>query len=326
MIFPNKQKNFLKKSVAIVLLAVTLSFSPVQTKQADALWGEVMQQMLKQVLEYINDNIQHIIVGALKQTAAKMINEQIANLISGSSSQDSKIIGNYKDFLYTEPLEQTKLFMNDYLTQMVSGRGSASSYIPNPGFGGGAGGGYSTQLVQMARRATIEPVKKKLDTTFDPSNAIKITGDNVDLSGFSKFTDSDGINNPLTFEAAAKDAFNNRMAIEQEAARMEGMVGKGMRSTRSGDTITTPGAIIADTMVNALDIGNKIIAGAQGMPEVITAIVTQVVTQTIETGIGKAAENVQRGGGSSNWGNGGQSQGSETSNWVNPDTGKPFGQ
>jgi hypothetical protein len=249
--------------------------------------------------------------------------EQVSNLISGTSSGDSKIIGNYKDFLYTEPLDNAKLYMNDYLTQLTSGRGSASSYIPNgsTGFGSGMGESYASTLKSVALKSTIEPVATKFDYPGNP-------GENLFADGFNnldKLVDPEKTNNPWTIEKDAQQKFQQRLEAEQTAAFAESIAGKGMRSTKSGDTITTPGALIADNMANVMDLGNKIIAGSQSIPEAITAVVTQIITQSISSGIGKAAENVQREGNVSNWVNpDNQSSNNETSNSVDPATGQPY--
>lgn len=325
MKFSGGKKHTLKKTLVITILALALFFAPPTTPKAHA-WAFVAQEQLRTVMDMIMKNIQGIIIGALKQMAVKMINEQVANLISGSSSQDSKIIGNYKDFLYTEPMENTQVYMNDYLSQMVSGRGSASSYQamgPGGGFGSGAGGSYNTILIDIAKKATIEPVMEKVGYVGNP-------GDNLFNDGSLKnlMTFSEGPNSPWGAKQAALQEFSTRFMIEQSAAQMEGSVGNGVRSTKNGDTITTPGALIAENMANVMDLGNKVISGATTVPEVITGVVTQIITQAIETGIGKAAENIQREGGASNWINPDTQAASnnETSNWVNPDTGRPFGQ
>lgn len=322
MKFSNNKKIVLKKSLAIPVLALALFFSPVQTPKAHA-WAFVAQETLRTVMDTLKDQMMGIVMGALKQMAAKTINEQVSNLVSGTSSQDSKIIGNYKDFLHTEPLDNTKVYMNDYLTQMVSGRGSASNYIPtgSSGFGSGTGGSYSAMLVDIVQKNVIEPQDLKPDYVGNPSENMFEGGS---MENFNKYLS--GVNNPWAFELYAQQKFQERLEVEKNAAFAESIAGKGMRSTRSGDTIITPGALIADNMANVMDLGNKIIAGSQSIPEAITAVVTQIITQSISNGIGKAAENVQREGNVSNWVNPDTqaTSNNETSNYVDPNTGWPF--
>ena len=315
------QNNFFKKTILIAFLAFSLSLAPIQTQKADALWGEVMQQFLKQALEEIAKYTKGYILGSLKQMAAQMINEQIANLISGTSSGDSKIIGNYKDFLYTETTAQANLFLNDYLSQMTGGKGSLSNYIPAEGFGGGSGGNFSQQLVEMAKKATLEQVTMQVDYIGDPGQNMFANGN---LDNFNKYLS--GVNNPWAFQLHAQQKYQERLEIERDAARTEALIGQGFRSTKQGDSIITPGSIVVDAASNVMDLGNKIIAGATSVPEAITATVTQIITQSIESGIGMASQIVEREGGSSNWINPDTQANSnnETSNWINPDTGKPM--
>jgi hypothetical protein len=180
-------------------------------------------------------------------------------------------------------------------------------------------------LRDLALKATSEREEVETDYVGDPGQNLF---ENGKLDNFLKYTDPGKINNPLTFRLNAEREFNERLKIEKDAARLEGEIGDGMRSVKSGETVTTPGSIVAATMVNVMDLGNKIIAGATSVPEAITATVTQIVTQAITNGIGKAAENVQREGKASNWINPdtNRTMNSETSNWIDPDTGRPFGE
>lgn len=318
------QKNnfYSKKSILVLFLIVSLFFAPIQTPRAHA-WAYAKQEALRSVLDKVADQILGVIMGALKTAAAKMISEKVSDLVSGTSSQDSLIISDYRDFLYTEPLDDTKVYMNDYLTQMVSGRGSASNYVPSgsSGFGSGTGGNYSAMLVDIVQKNIIEPEELKPDYVGNPSENMFEGGN---LENFNKYLS--GVNNPWAFELYAQQKFSEQLEIRQNAAMAEGIAGKGMKSTRSGDTIVTPGALTADNLASVMDLGNKIVSGAQSIPEVITGVVSQIITQSISNGIGKAAENAQREGKASNWTNPDTqaTKNNETSNSVDPATGQPY--
>lgn len=315
----NIPKNFFPKTLMIVIVATTLSLAPVKTQKAEAFWGEIMQQFLKQALELIQDNIQGIIMGELKQIAAKTMNEEVANLVSGSSSQDSKIIGNYKEFLHTDPKKETDRYMKELLTDITGGRGSLSNYIPSgEGFGGGNGGSYNAQLVEMVQNSVINTPTPTVDYIGDPRQNLFDEPGNLD-----KYVS--GINYPLKLQVYTQQKYQERLEIEKDAARTEAIAGQGFKGTRKGDTIITPGSLIGDNMADVMDLGNKVIAGAQSIPETITAVVTQVIAQTIENGVGKASENVQREGPKSDWVNPDtqKTTTAETSDWINPDTNKP---
>lgn len=290
------KKHFLLKIFSISFLAISLLIMPIRTPEANALWGEMPAQILGNSLATMRAQILGMIMGSLKQAAIQAISSKISGIVGGSSSQNSKIIGNYTDFLHTAPQNKTNLYMNDYLSQITQGRGSNSSYIPNnEGFGNGAfvGGltndNYKAQLVVSAKAVTNERTEANATYIGNPSQNMFSAGN---MDNFNLYLS--GINNPWAFNLNAEQKYQERLTIEQDAARTEAIAGRGFKSTQQGGTITTPGSLTADIMASAQTVGLNSLANAQSVPEVITAVVQGIISKTIQNGVGNAQGNAQK--------------------------------
>ncbi|MDP1884059.1 MAG: hypothetical protein Q8L10_01705 [Candidatus Moranbacteria bacterium] len=288
------KRQFLTKSILTGALAFVLAVMPFQAPKSEA-WLEFAGQMMAHSLAIMRETIQGITMGALKQMAIQAINTEISVAIGGSSSQNSRIIGNYRDFLHVEPLQKTNRYMNDYLSQITRGRGSEAGYVPNEGFGAGAfvgglnHGNYIAQLRQSAMAVTVDRREPTPTYVGNPRQNMFANGN---MDNFNLYLS--GINNPWSFNMNAEQKYQERLAIEKEAAQTEAIAGQGYKGTRQGDTITTPGSLIGTTMSNVQNLGLSVLASARNAPEVVTATVQNILTQSIQNGIGNAQRNVQR--------------------------------
>jgi len=102
-----------------------------------------------------------------------------------------------------------------------------------------------------------------------------------------------GINNPMAFRINAQTEYNKRIEEEQKVATAKGVAGQGFLGTMKDGIIATPGIIVKDMVSNVKDIGNKIIAGANSVPEVITNIASSVISSTIADGLSPYIEEVR---------------------------------
>jgi hypothetical protein len=292
MIQPNSRYAFFQKILCMAILAVVFSLSPFHAPKAHALWGEIINAVLTEELAEIYDEVQGVILGAQKQAAIQSLNNQVSDIVGGSSTDDSKVIGDYSDFIYDKPTEKTKLYVNDLIDQSLDERGSYSGYEPNnEGFGSSEGGNYYAQLKQITQDDIINPTDPKVTYSGDPGQNMFSDGN---LGKFLSYTSPYNINNSWNYESHFEYEYEKKLTKEQDAARTEAQAGGGYASTRQGDTIVTPGSLIGANMANVQDIGNNVIANAQHMPEIITSLVQQMITQTIQNGIGNAKQNAQR--------------------------------
>lgn len=321
----------LPKILLIVCLAFVLSFAPIHTHKAGA-WLEFAGQILNNVLAMLRDLIKGIIQGMLKQVAFKMSYKNMTGTIGGSSAQGSMVITNFQDFIIGAAKKEgadaaKKIVLNDWL----SGKGS-SSYIPNnfsfsgqfganyEGVGDGAfaygvaqenptygrlvsaaqaagfsgssalSGNYAGTLKNLAT-SIIEGNDSDLKMTYvgNPSQNLFSGGNFKNLSSLNQ-----GINWAPAFLNKAAEVTAEKKNDATIAKSAEATAGQGYEGKKQGGQIVTPGSLVGANMANVSDLGNKVIAGAQSIPEVITSMVQQMISQTMQQGIGNIQSHLQK--------------------------------
>jgi hypothetical protein len=309
-----------KKIFLTISLSLILCFSPMQKSEA-ALWPAI-DPIYKQALETMYDQLQSVIMGALKQAAVKMINQQVNKLVGGTVGSGAMFITNWESYLVTEPQRQARIFVNAKIDQSLRGRGSYSSYIPrsfgsvmgasnqknsgkgqvlgvdaedpnSPTFEGFAqssgSGNYYGEMQSAAENAVSE---EDPQVTFEGNPAEIFSGDTFEPYN-SYFS---GINNITSASDYFKAVKIEKQQQLETLAQVQSQANNGYLSTMKNGMVITPGATIEQAVANAQDIGNKILAAATrpGEMKMISAIVSQVVTQAIQQGIGTVANMVDR--------------------------------
>jgi hypothetical protein len=284
---------FTKKIVFSIGIAFCVSLSPFGVKKSHA-WMSMQAASYKQMLETIQTQIEGVIMGMLKQEAAKMLNDQVSKLIGGGSSGSAMFITDWEDYLIKRPEGQTRIYMNDYLTQITSGRGSKTGYSGEGFSGGGDIGSYASMLVNMAKKETIEKQLPKMDYPGNPAQMFA-QGNFKNMGTYLS-----GINNPWAFSVNAKSEYTENMTskkkvAESRAVAYEGFRGAEVSGGKKGDVlITNPGSVIKEAITNVQDIGNKIVASATHPQEVISSIVSQMMSQAVQQGIGMAKSTIEK--------------------------------
>lgn len=80
-----------------------------------------------------------------------------------------------------------------------------------------------------------------------------------------------------------------RLQAEQQYTMInitQGQAYGGYLPTMRNGIVTTPGSTIAQAVANVQDIGNKIIAAAKHPEQIVTAVVTNVISKALQVGIG----------------------------------------
>ncbi|MDQ1283811.1 MAG: hypothetical protein QG620_159 [Patescibacteria group bacterium] len=283
-------KTIYKKFFTVIFVFVVFLFSPIKSANA-ALWPAIDPQY-KQMLEEIHERITGIMLGMLKQQAMTMLNQQISKLVGGSSTSSAMFITDWQSYLVKEPEEKTKLYMNDYLSQVTKGRGSSTGYI-GEGFSGS--GNYSKQLVEIGKKTTVDkPAVPQMTYEGDPSQMFA-GGNFKNLSLYLS-----GINNPWAFSINAQSEYQKKLEEEKKIAETKAVANEAFKSNEKkvddkGKTIViTPGSLIKENMANVQDLGNKIIASATHPEEIISAVVQQMITKAIQQGVGEIEKAVQK--------------------------------
>jgi hypothetical protein len=275
----SKKINIFQKVLAIAVLSFVFSASPIYAKPADA-WLEMAGQFLKQALEKLDRQIEGIGRGAQKQSAAQTIMKQVSSIVGGGNGSSPMFITDFRDFLVTQPKNSANTYINDLISQTTSFRGSTSY----EGFGGGGGGSYLRELTKLAKQSTSQSSMPKITYSGDPSKMFE-SGSFKNMSSY--LTDA---NFPVSYKLFIKDAYNGKIAENMLISQTESDSGLGFIGTKKDGKTIFPGSLTKDYMANAQDVGNKILAGATSMFEIITSTVTSTVSQSLQSGIGNAQE------------------------------------
>ncbi len=284
--------KFSKNLISFLLLITLFVIIPSQNKVKACAWGEcISAQIYKQTMENIERQIQGAILGALKTAAAEVINETVNILISGSGSNGGPLfITDWEDYLYKQPQKNTEVWMNDFFTIITRGTASSANY---KSFGEeGVIGSYAGKLVKNAQLATTEATFPAYDLNqyvSDPSQIFK----SGNWRAFMSYV-SNPANNSFGMTLLSQDAYMSKLELEKQIASDKAKAYSGFKAVEESGKVITPGSTIQDIQSQTQDLGNKIIAGATNIPEVITATVTKLTAETIKQGIGKARVNIQR--------------------------------
>lgn len=287
---PNLKNNFLKTTFLIAFFAL-VSFLPVKTHPANA-WMAIQAAQYKQLLETIFETIKGLQLSIAKQAAISSLTSQVNRLVVGNSSSSILFITNWEDYLYKYPANETNRYMNDYLSKITAGRGQGTNYTASyEGFSSSTSGNYFQQLVASAKATTIEKETPKVTYEGDPSRMLEegnFKNMNLWLSG---------VNNPLAFSINAEGEYQKKKAEQEKiaaskAVAYQGFIGSGEKA--GVGVVITPGSVIKDAVSNVQNIGNQVVANAQHIPEILTAVVSQMITKTIQQGIGEAQRIVQK--------------------------------
>ena len=310
-----------KISIFLAISLIVASFSLCRIKKADAAIWPGIDPIISNTLSTIQQNIQGIVMGAAKQAYLNALNSQISVMISGGGSSGSLVISNWNDFLFKQPQAQAQTYLNDYLTQATAGQGS-SSFIPNnEGFGNGAlaegleqddpayaslvntaqaaginlnnttAGNYAQQLVNSAKASILPPSSAPQVTyTGDPSQMFA-SGNFRNMSLYLS-----GINNPWAFNLNAEQAYQTELQNQQTAAQAQGIAYNGYKGKSVNGQITTPGSTIKDIESSVTNLPNQLVADAQNLPAIMTAVATKMLTQVMTQGIGTIAADINKNG------------------------------
>lgn len=281
-----------KRILLFFILIMFFTFSPFCNANA---WGEAIQAArYKQTMEEISKLVHGVIMGALKQAAVQMINDTVNSIISGGGSGGGAMfITNWENYLYNDPRKKTDLIMNDIFTVMYSGKGSSLNYQATGSEG--VTGNYNSYLAQAARNSTIGATLPRSDIQnyiSDPRQLSSYGGSQF-WRGYDALY-SNPANNYFGSVAIGNLVYQSELEKQQKVAEGQSNAYNGYLAQKKGEQVIAPGSFIAATQFNTQDLGNKILASAQSVPEVIVAIVTKITTSAIRQGIGNARANAQR--------------------------------
>lgn len=279
-----------KIDILILSLVMLFSFSYLLAHAPKAkadIWGaNHTAAILKQTLENVQRQIEGVLLATLKNTAATALNSQVASLVGGSSVDDSKIITDWQKYLYDEPLEKTRIYMDSYLATVRGGRNS-SNYK-------GAAASYSQYLDEYTRSNLYSLSDQKIYS----SNAEEIVPDMAaaldsgSIRAYHTYFSSD-FHNPIGSALMAQEVEMKMYELYKEEQVLKATShGYKPVETKDGKTVL-PGDTIGNIVSNVQDIGNKIIATSNNPAELASGVILSFVNKTITSLLQKGLGTIQ---------------------------------
>ncbi|NTW15496.1 MAG: hypothetical protein HGA38_03945 [Candidatus Moranbacteria bacterium] len=278
------------RPVAVALLLVCVLSLSARPAYA---WGDAIPAaILKQTLEKIQAQIDGVLLATLKSTTISLLNTRVMSMVVGNSTKQSLIITDWRQYLYGESQQKTKLaYESTFKPLTLQGRASGFNAA-------GSSGSYESKLSKIADlhlsggSGTVGSTARLSELSGDPITSIGSGDFRVLSEMFSTGSD------PIGYSLRAERFVMEENAKNTQAAQVQAMASgyKGVKDA-NGNTIL-PGSTIGQIVSNVQDIGNKIIAEAQNPNELISgAIATlanRMITNVIQNGLGSIQSKLLR--------------------------------
>lgn len=327
---PLNKNNCLNIKILPLTIAL-IGFSLFPSQKTEAAAWPLTDPAIDAAFEKFSEMISGAIMGAAKQAAATAINTQVTTLLGGGA-QGQLFISDFRDFLIDQPEERTKQFMNAYLDQTVSGRGSLSNYIPsgdydfyqsfarnsegvgnnafaygmarsNPAYLGmiNAAQAKGTDIGEFSASYAVNYASQlvagaKAITTEKTEPQVTYAGNPRTMFASGNFKNLDtylsGINNPWAYNLNAEHKYQEELEKEKEVAKTKGTVGQGFLGVEKNGQIVTPGSTIAATVASVQDLGNKVMAGIENPTELVTFVAGSYVNKYVTAAFQKGLVSV----------------------------------
>jgi hypothetical protein len=279
--------SFKKKYISIILFTVVFfNLTFFNVPQANA-WETFITAPMGVLLDQMIQIVKGVILGAAKKKALAALDQEMNHLLSGNSSGGAMFITNWNDYLVKEPRKKSDLYINAYIDNVTSGQGSIFGYASAGGEG--VGGSYMSQMKQLAQKSTSDQPALQVTFRSDPSKI---------FSGKNPFQQVNlyfsGVNNAWGLRDNVRMEYRENLTDEKASAQSMSIAYKGFKGTEVSGYITNPGSLIEEAKAGVQNTGPNIIASAQDIPGILTAIVTQMITKSVEQGIGTVQANVHK--------------------------------
>jgi hypothetical protein len=267
--------------LSTVLLLFTLCFWQVPKAQA-TLWPGI-DPAIRTGLEEVMKLIDGLIVGVLKQQSIVMLNSQINTLAGRGAGGQPAFITNWQDYLINEPMHQTNVYMNDYVSRMTRGRGTYSGYSTE-GFTGP--GNYSAELQQVAQNTindVLSPDQKTFEITYEGTPSQMLASNN--FKNMEIYVN----NSPWRISANVHAVTQRKLNNETLQAQSQSIANQGFPGTS-----TSPGILAKEMMANVQNMPNAVLANATSLSEVITSLVSQMISRSITQGFSSVQRSISK--------------------------------
>jgi hypothetical protein len=297
-------KTYFALCVWLVLVTV-----PVHYAHADV-WGSTWGATIwKQFAETFQIQIQGISLGTAKNAAVQVIISQVNGMVGGNGLQGPMYITDWQQFLYDQPQQKTRAYMNDFFTLTTGGRASSLNYRSiaqsgasgtvadgsmgkklwlsqegivagvSTGAKGGSSGNYPAYLKEAALRSINNPIPKMdlLEYTSSPDAMFR----EGNWKAFNAFFTNE-VNNPFGYTLLTQKIHDKKLAAEEEKAATIAKSYNGYTGKMDGDKVSLPGGTAEKLFVNAQDLQNKMLTGATTPSELAASLAANAAVKQIQ--------------------------------------------
>ena len=286
-----------RRRIAVLFLASFLVMTVPAPAAKAGVWGEgfassFMQTAIEKVLEFI----ENMLKGIAKSLAVQLAVRQANKLTGDGHKNGPSFITDYKRYIYSIALDESMVFVNDFLTETLGAKYSGLVYVAASGNLQSLGRNYMSYLAAEANAGlrNTNYCKYNLDQyTNNPLTSLQ----NGDWRVFNALV-SNPCNNPTGYTYQVKQAFQEDLQRRSDLARTRAIAGQGFTGTEKGGVITAPGSIIKDITSKANTTAMDLIPNATGWGEILSAaagaFVNTVMTNLIQRGFESVAKKVDR--------------------------------
>lgn len=279
----------IKKIKIIAFSLIALSCFTIITPKANAMaaWPDIIGLSYKQMMEEVSTTLRATLLAALKQAALQIIVDTVNNAISGVTQAGSLFIQDWEDYLFKTPQGNASAYMNDFFTITTRGKSSGS-------FASACGG---TSFSEWRAAGAIEGMNVEIDFTEWQSDfeeyacgAINMFEDKT-WEAYNKFMEPN--NNPIAYELQAQSIYQKKLEEEKKSAEAQAIAYGGFIAQKENGMVITPGSLIEGMTISANTIDNIMLANADDVAEMASAVAGKIASTVIKQGVGMARQAVQ---------------------------------
>lgn len=277
------------------LVAAFLFVGSAPAVRAEA-WGtNAAAAILKEVLERTQRAIDGVLLASLKTAATSVLNNQVASLVGGGGLEEAGFVTDWEQYLYGEPLEETRVYMDSYLTAVTGGRGSS-----NYQSAGTTGSSYGSYLKEYATGMLVSTSDGRIVAATAeeqiPNFREEIASGSIEAINVY-FQDN---NNPFIVLMNAQEVERGTLARLQDiqARKAESYDGFKGVTAADGKTIITPGSTVKD-VVSGVELASLDTLTSSSNPSelsnnVVLSFMNRTLTRLFREGLGSVRSNIEQ--------------------------------
>lgn len=272
------KKGFLKFVSLIIICQMLFLMVP---SKAEAIPTTVVADV-PAMIKMIKDFMIQVAFAAAKKGAIQGAIKGVYNAV-GNGPNGPSFITDWRDALQAQPEKATKVQMQNLFTTMGAGAGT-SAVDGSTGYVNGMLTGASNSVLDMSIPDVINMAEYGVD---NPSQVFN--GKNM-RAFLTAFGSTSKIGNKIEATLFAQDMKNKYAEINQRLAQAQAVANGGYKSKMSNGMVITPGSSIRDLMASAQNASLASLTSANTIQEVVAALVSRVVSNTVKKGIAQVKQ------------------------------------